>query len=412
MKKNVFRTLIITLIIITIPFPAFADYGTIEIDGYYDDWEDKPHTEVYPGNNPPQSKINYVSLFRDESNVYVHVEFAYKNNQDITNMTVNLYTNLGNESYFIVPDYFYYPDDMDSSEPDMAPDQSNEINTLDQNTETDEQETDADQEPATESTDDNTNADEDTGTEPADQNTDNNEQSTDNDEGNGTKDAAQDLLSNSDKETYFVAADNENKKEKKTEEETQDPAAEEEKVTDTTDLNTNNDQGTGTDLTEEPDNEPGDLLDLFDSNNIVDLDNVLEQFETDATTDTNTDSDLNGQDPNMDDQNSNLNLKKPGWYGTWAFNVYKDRHGHDAVGSGYYTRTEGEPDELELYIPLSSVTHQYEGITEISMKIKKLGPQYIMCVGASSEPYIGVVIGAGIAMLSVGAYSYKKKRMI
>lgn len=390
MKKNIFRTLIIILIIITIPFPAFADYGTIEIDGYNDDWEDKPHTEVYPGKNPPQSKINYVSLFRDESNVYVHVEFAYENNQDITNMNINLYTNLGNESYFIVPDYFYYPDDMDSSELDMAPDQSNEINTLEQES----------------------NTEEEIGAE-SDQTT------------NTGEDAAKDLLSNSDKETYFVVADNENKEEKKTEEATQDSAAEEENVTDTTDLNTNNDQGNGTDttdqntdsdadngtdLTEETDIEPGDLLDLFDPNNIVDLDNVLDLFETDTTSETNTDADLDGQDTNMDGQNSNLNLKKPGWYGTWSFNVYKDRHGHDAVGSGYYTRTEGEPDELELYIPLSSVTHQYDGITEISMKIKKLGPQYIMCVGASSGPYIGVAIGAGIAMLSVGAYSYKKKR--
>jgi hypothetical protein len=71
------------------PFPAFAvneDYIPIHIDGEYDDWDDKPFTEVYPGHNPPASKINYVSLFRDEDNVYVHVIFAEKNNQDITNM--------------------------------------------------------------------------------------------------------------------------------------------------------------------------------------------------------------------------------------------------------------------------------------------------------------------------------------
>jgi len=82
-EKKLFRTLIIFLIIITMPFPAYADYGSIQIDSYYDDWEDKPHTEVYNGTNPPEKKINYVSLFRDESNVYVHVIFAQSNNQGI-----------------------------------------------------------------------------------------------------------------------------------------------------------------------------------------------------------------------------------------------------------------------------------------------------------------------------------------
>ncbi|MEL7655769.1 MAG: hypothetical protein AAGU75_07660, partial [Bacillota bacterium] len=104
MKKNSLRTILILLLVLVLPVPVYADYGVIEIDGYYDDWEDKPYTEVYNGKNPPAAKINYVSLFRDENNAYVHIEFARINNQTIINMRVNLYTNLGNERYTLVPD--------------------------------------------------------------------------------------------------------------------------------------------------------------------------------------------------------------------------------------------------------------------------------------------------------------------
>jgi uncharacterized protein (TIGR04145 family) len=143
---------------------------------------------------------------------------------------------------------------------------------------------------------------------------------------------------------------------------------------------------------------------------------------TDSGIDTTTDSGIgattdSGIGPGIDSgldsvvdqvpQTGNLDLKKPGHYGTWSFTVWSGLH---SVGSGFYTRAEGAPDKLELYIPLSSITHDYDGITEITMRIKKLGPQMIMCAGASTEPYIGVMIGAGIAVLSAGAYSYKKKR--
>jgi uncharacterized protein (TIGR04145 family) len=112
-------------------------------------------------------------------------------------------------------------------------------------------------------------------------------------------------------------------------------------------------------------------------------------------------------EPEEEDLNGNMNLNKPGFYGTWAFSVW---NGLRQVGTGYYTRSEGEPDELELYIPLSSITDEHDGITEISMVIKKLGKQEIFSVGASTGPFIGIVAGAGIAMLSVGAYTYRKKR--
>ena len=306
MKRSFFRTLIIILIIITIPFPVFADYGPIQIDSHYDDWEDKPHMEVYPGNNPPENKINHVSLFRDESNAYVHVIFAYSNNQGIKNMTINLKTNMGNKNFSLVSDSFI----PDSFEEEIDMDDS-ESSGGDQNL----------------------------------------------------------FASGGVKEDIFLVAENEDNVENT---ETQDADAGQEIVTEPADQNGSNEPEEGT--------EPTDL------------------FEPDTTTD-EFDTDLEELEPNM-------NQKKPGEYGTWAFSVMD---GDFSVGSGYYTRTEGAPDELELYIPLSSITQQYDGITEISMVIKKLGKQEIFCVGASTAPFLGIAVGAGIVMLSVGAYTYRKR---
>jgi len=357
MKKNTFRIFLIALLIVTIPFPAYADYGTIQIDGYYDDWEDKPHTEVYPGKNPSESKINNVSLFRDEANVYIHVVFAHKNNQDIKNMTINLDTNLGGKDYFIVPDNWFNETNSPESEP--TPD--------DQITETTE---------TTETTEEN-------------------------------------LFAGSDQQTILLVAEEEGNINNNTDADTDtntntdtDPIE-----TNTDPIETNTDQVTVNDegdQTSDPEidggpiedfnNEnPEDMLDLLDPDNFADPDVILDQFVPEVTSDPAIETD----EPDPD-----LNMKKPELYGTVAFSVYDKQ---SSVGSGYYTRTEGEADELELYIPLSSITNQYDGITEISMIIKKLGPQVIICAGASAEPYIGVAIGAGIAMLSVGAYSYKKK---
>ena len=134
MKKNKLRTILIMLLVLVMPVPVYADYGSIEIDGYYDDWEDKPHTEVYNGNNPPAGKINYVSLFRDESNAYVHIEYARINNQTIDNMRVDLYTNLGDERYELVPDYDFDIFDetdlnnMENMNPEVSPNDVNSEN--------------------------------------------------------------------------------------------------------------------------------------------------------------------------------------------------------------------------------------------------------------------------------------------
>ena len=211
MKRTFFRTIIfLFLLMLTVPSPCYAvDYGAIQIDGYYDDWEDKPHSQVYHGNPHDNLKVHLVSLFRDETTVYVHVKMSEKNNSDFQNIHLDLYTNQGTETYLVI------------------------------------------------------------------------------------------------------------------------------------------------------------------------LDSLTEK-------------------------------KKPEG-GTAGLKVYL-QNGRDMVGSGYYTRTEGETDDAEFFIPLSTISGQPTGITEISMRIYELGPQQIICVGASTGPYIGIAICAAIALGSGGYYYNRRKK--
>jgi len=101
MKKFFVRTMaFLFLLMLVVPLPCFAvDYGAIQIDGYYDDWEDKPHTQVYYGTIPNVSEIHLVSLFRDETRVYIHVKMSENNYSEFHNMYFSLYTNAGTVSY-------------------------------------------------------------------------------------------------------------------------------------------------------------------------------------------------------------------------------------------------------------------------------------------------------------------------
>ncbi|HNR04031.1 MAG TPA: Firmicu-CTERM sorting domain-containing protein [Bacillota bacterium] len=204
MKKIIQKVLIGLLLIQAVSFSGYADYGSIDIDGYYDDWEDKPHTEVYYGKKPYVSEIHLVSVFRDETTVYVHIK-----------MSENGYTELPNS-------YFTMDTDMGS-------------------------------------------------------------------------------------EAFTLMLDSMKKKE----------------------------SGTA-----------GIEVHLTDN---------------------------------------------------W-----------DVVGSGYYTREEGESDEAEFEIPLYSITDEPDGVVDIAIMFPDLGSQDIVCVGAGTGPYIAVAIGAVIVLLSL-AYYYKKK---
>ena len=211
MKRTFFSTIIfLFLLMLTVPLPCYAvDYGAIQMDGYYDDWEDKPHTQVYYGTLPNVSEIHLVSLFRDETTLYVHVKMSESNYSEFHNMFFTLFTNRGTVSYTVV-------------------------------------------------------------TEPL----------------------------------------------------------------------------------------PG---------------------------------------------------KKKPVVGTSGLSVHLQSN-WNMVGTGYYTRAVGESDDAEFVIPLSTISSQPASITDISLKIVELGPQQIICVGASTGPYIGIAICAAIALGSGGYYYNRRKK--
>ncbi|HBV89000.1 MAG TPA: Firmicu-CTERM sorting domain-containing protein [Desulfosporosinus sp.] len=212
MKKAVIQTIVfLFFLMLAFPSPCYGfDYGAIQIDGYYDDWEDKPHTHVYYGTLPNVSEIHLVSLFRDETTLYVHVKMSENNYNEFPNSNLKLSTNAGSMAYLV---------NLDSL--------------------------------------------------------------------------------------------------------------------------------------------PG---------------------------------------------------KKKPVEGTAGLTVRLQNNWNYIVGSGYYTRTDGEPDEAEFFIPLSTISAQPSGITEITMRIYELGHQLIICVGANTGPYIGAAICAVIAFSSGGYYYYRKKK--
>lgn len=62
-------------------FPVYAlggstaNYGSVIIDGYFDDWRDKPHSYVTNGwQEAPDNQKRYASLFCDGEYVYFHIK--------------------------------------------------------------------------------------------------------------------------------------------------------------------------------------------------------------------------------------------------------------------------------------------------------------------------------------------------
>jgi len=100
---------------------SFGLPGTIVIDGYYDDWEDKPHTEVYQGNNPKPKVINHVAIFRDDDNLYVHILFSEQYNSGIKNMRIDVETNVG-DGYYELEESAVYQKDILIVRPDGTAD--------------------------------------------------------------------------------------------------------------------------------------------------------------------------------------------------------------------------------------------------------------------------------------------------
>jgi len=97
MRRIMSPFLILVLMVFLIPLHGFADYGAIVIDGYYDDWEDKPHTEVYYD----YGIRHKVSVFRDEARVYVHIKMAETGFTHIDNYYFDMETS-GETTAFIL----------------------------------------------------------------------------------------------------------------------------------------------------------------------------------------------------------------------------------------------------------------------------------------------------------------------
>lgn len=101
MKKLIIKILLMfSLVIISYPMICHANaFGPIIMDGYYDDWDDKPHAEVYYGNKPYVMVIHQVCLFRDDENVYIHIKMSEKGYSHIHNMNLRIKTNVSEVFY-------------------------------------------------------------------------------------------------------------------------------------------------------------------------------------------------------------------------------------------------------------------------------------------------------------------------
>lgn len=87
-KKILFFCLIIVLLIY---IPTYADdYGTIILDGYFDDWQDKPHSLLFNGNLDNANEVHEICFFRDEDNGYVHLIISENQNNNFYNAPLQL----------------------------------------------------------------------------------------------------------------------------------------------------------------------------------------------------------------------------------------------------------------------------------------------------------------------------------
>lgn len=89
MKLYIRRTIILSTVIVALVFnfntlEAYASFGSISIDGYYDDWEDKPYSWEYNWDNPWQihdywdGTQNITKEYRDEHGNPYNLDIRHK----------------------------------------------------------------------------------------------------------------------------------------------------------------------------------------------------------------------------------------------------------------------------------------------------------------------------------------------
>lgn len=386
MKRRQVNTAIFIIIamLISLPMISYADYGTIKIDGHYDDWEDKPHTEVYKGSNPKDKAINMVSLFRDELNIYVHIIFSQQYSSGIKNMRVELITNLG-DGYFELRESSSYDligniDNLrskNSSKEDPAAISFNGKDPLLVETVADNDLVQAD-----ERIDNNVPEQSDAGTVYS------NEYVQADEESNGNE---------------YVQAEKTNGNE---------PTQADEKVNGNEP--TQADEETYGNEYEQlddgiPDREPAQAGEENTDEENTDGEDEFNVGSGGNEEDNPTEEGIEPDD-NLDDfGDDSLMDRDQTEQGLRVFNVYQN---DDLVGEGYMVIQNRKVIEAEFYIPLDTVSAQPDGISEISMQIKKLGQQWIHSVGAGTNPFLGIAISIvlSICIVFIGISKYRKKR--
>ncbi|KHD38694.1 hypothetical protein NL50_04135 [Clostridium acetobutylicum] len=96
MKKVIkFLTIMVLVIevIIVRPYTVRAESNGVILDGYYDDWTDKPYAEIkYDWESPGQ--VHIVKWYSDDKNLYLHIKMGVTGGQQINHYII--YFNVDN----------------------------------------------------------------------------------------------------------------------------------------------------------------------------------------------------------------------------------------------------------------------------------------------------------------------------
>ncbi|MDD2483586.1 MAG: hypothetical protein PHQ50_00955 [Eubacteriales bacterium] len=455
MKKKLISLLVVLLLVLTLPLPSYADYQAITIDGHYEDWYDKPHSDIWHGNDNP-SDYNQVSLFRDESTLYVHVVFSETENYMFETTKMTIKTNIGNQNLWFKPDYaggyfskletgtedYFWPaievivsagggvdllqdyisfylflinmfdefgdlSEGNFADPNTVLEQlgesmngesqkkmSQELDKISQ--ELEDVVLDLEEEQLTETPDEETNSSEITETAEPDRGgllgrVDETEK----------KDKEKDTpVEEPPAETPPAAEEPPAETPPAAEEPpAETPPAAEEPPAETPPAAEEPPAETPP-AAEEPPAEEGSPSETTNE--------PITTEETKETTDAAVEAEI------LEEAESSSSSEEEDWIFILPLKVTETQGGSSSVGSGFYTISYDGGEyfyNAEFAIPLSAIHNPADGMKEIEMKIPLLGKQWFSCVGTSTAPFIIAGIGALMVFGTYGYVNYKKRRL-
>jgi hypothetical protein len=339
------------------PASIVAASGEIVIDGYYDDWEDKPHAEVYKGNNPQPKHINLVGMFRDDDRLCVHIVFAEQYSSGIKNMEVEVETNLGS-AVFELDENPAYDKNITLIEKPLI--DNGDLDESSNQLELRDPEQGGNQDPE---------LDPEQGLEP---------------NGHGGAEPAPEtsvrhLLMRLGARLFVYAE------------------GEEDALPYDGEGDTGND-GAADSLQEDAGK----------------IDGSEEGGESGEPEEPENGEDEPGGEADGDDEHSEVEPSlKPTAKPQPPAEVIREfivKLDGDPVGTGYMTIVDKTVVEAEFCIPLYTINAQADGIADIRMQINKLGKQWLYWSGVGSGPYIGIAVSL-MAGLGLGVYLHRKKRV-